>query len=192
MDERTYHGAIKPEELGYSLMQQFNAGQTRAQWYRTPDNHVVVQIASRDGDAAVTVTLRRVEDGVNVAVAAGQPWHAAASLAQAGARALVNPLSLLLDLGAITQDLGELNLPNQVWAAVENYCRSVGAGLGGSPEKTVVVCEYCGTGNPVGSGTCAGCGAPLGARQPKVCPKCGQYNPVNARFCGRCGTAFVG
>lgn len=192
MNERTYHGAIAPRDLAQALVLKFNRANLRAQLLGSQNEQVLVQIASRDGDAALTVTLRPVADGVNVALGQAEWWGTAASLAQTGASALFNPWSLLGRISDIVEDLGELQLPNQVWQAVEEYCRGTGAALGGSVDKLSIECAYCGVANPPGGGTCNACGAPMRNLQPRACPKCGQYAQASARFCGRCGTAFLG
>ncbi|MBC7251373.1 MAG: zinc ribbon domain-containing protein [Anaerolineae bacterium] len=96
-----------------------------------------------------------------------------------------------MELDDIARNVSKLNLPQEVWKVVEEYMRSVGAGLGMAPGKMLVTCRYCGVGNPVGQGQCSACGAPLADVQPITCPRCGQLLPRHTRFCTRCGTRIA-
>ncbi len=194
MEERTYHGDLEPNEIASALMAQFNQGGTVAQRF-IQGERVIVQIGSRDrggrAENALTVSLAKTPDGVNVAVGQQRWVDAAADLAQAGLGALFNPLSLLSRLDDIVQDAGSFALPTQVWQAVEDYCKSVGAGLGGSLQQTAITCPYCNVATPAGSSTCPSCGAPLGNMQPIYCHVCGLAAPYNAKTCKRCGTRLT-
>jgi len=189
MEQRTYHGDLGPDEIANALLAQFNQGTFAAQRISQGDR-ALVQVGTRDRrnrvENALTVTISKTPDGVNVAVGDQQLLDAAADLAQAGLGALFNPLSLLGNLGEIASDVSSFSLTQQVWETVDKYCKSVGAGLGGAPEKTTIGCPYCGVANPPGSPTCLGCGAPLGDAQPIYCPQCGQVAP-HGKFCSRCG-----
>ena len=194
MEQRTYHGDLKPDELANLLMAQFNQGNLAAQRYNQGDR-VTVQVGTRDNrgriENALAVTINGTSDGVNVSVGEQQWLGAAADLAQAGLGALFNPLSLLGNLGEIVSDVSSFSLPQQIWQTVDKYSRSVGAGLGGDPAKMAVACSYCGAANKPGAPTCIGCGAPLGEAQPVYCPQCGQVAPHNAQFCKRCGAKLI-
>ena len=191
MEQRTYHGTLDPEQVADALIARFNQGGTAAQRLGRGDS-VIVQIGTLDRyrrtENGLAVTITQTVDGVNVSV--GQPaWlDAAADLAQAGLGALLNPVSLLGKLDEVARDVSSFNLPQQVWATVEQHCRSVGAGLGGSPQTMMIACAYCGVANQPGAPSCMGCGAPLGEVQPVYCPKCGQVAPHGTKFCARCGT----
>jgi ribosomal protein L40E len=191
MDQRTYHGNLDPDELAGALLAQFNQGGTAAQQLARGER-TIVQIGTLDRhrriENALTVTISKTPDGVNVAVGEQQWLDAAADLAQAGLGALFNPLSLLGKLDEVARDVNSFGLPQQVWDTVERYCKNVGAGLGGSPQTTALVCAYCGAANQPGAPTCVSCGAPLGEVQPVYCPQCGQVAPHEAKFCKRCGT----
>ena len=190
MEQRTYHGDLSPDEIAHALLAQFNQGTFAVQQISQGDR-ALVQIGTRDRrnrvENALTVTIGKTPDGVNVAVGDQQLLDAAADLAQAGLGALFNPLSLLGNLGEIAGDVSSFSLPQQVWETVDKYCKSAGAGLGGSPEKMTIGCPYCGVANPPGAPTCSGCGAPLGSAQPIYCPQCGQVAPSGTQFCSRCG-----
>jgi hypothetical protein len=194
MEQRTYHGDLKPDELANLLMAQFNQGSFAARQYSQGDR-VTVQVGTRDHrgrvENALAVTISKTPDGVTVSVGEQQWLGAAADLAQAGLGALFNPLSLLGNLGEIVSDVSSFSLPQQIWQTVDKYSASVGAGLGGDPTRMTVECPYCGVANSPGAPTCTGCGAPLGGSQPVYCSQCGQVAPHDARFCERCGARLT-
>ncbi len=191
MDQRTYHGDLNPNELANALVAQFNQGSTIAQRF-VQGERVVVQIGSRDrrggAENALAVSISRTPDGINVGVGQQRQLDAATDLAQAGLGALLNPFSLISNLNEIVRDVSSFSLPEQVWKAIEAYCASVGAGLGGSLQQVVTACPYCQVANPPGAPTCSGCGAPLGKLQPIHCHVCGWTAPYDAKTCKRCGT----
>jgi hypothetical protein len=135
--------------------------------------HVLVQIASHDGDAAVTVTVRPVADGVNVAVGQAKWLGSAAALAQAGAGALFNPFSLL---GRISDIVENVNEPQPARAGPAGHRRAHLLGR----RRAGRVARQDDAHLPVLRRATARdrrvrrCGAPLGAHQPRACPKCGQ------------------
>ena len=191
MDQRTYHGPISGDELANVLVASFDQGHLRAQRVGRGER-VLVQVATREwqgsgGQAALTVTIARVADGVMVSLGQHEWLGAAADLVQAGVMALFNPMSLIYRIGDIAQDVSAFSLPTQVWTVVDKYCRDVGAALTLSERLRSVVCDYCGVANNVGSGTCSACGAPLGAAQPRGCPQCGNVLRNSSKFCDNCG-----
>jgi len=194
MDQRTYHGDIDSDELANALLAQFNQGSTAAQRLGRGDR-AIVQIGTLDRhrriENALTVTISKTADGVNVSLGQQQWLDAAADLAQAGLGALFNPLSLLGKLDEVARDVSSFGLPQQIWATVEQYCGSVGAGLGGSPQTMMIACAYCGVANQPSAPSCVGCGAPLGEVQPIFCQKCGQVAPHGTKFCARCGAKLA-
>jgi DNA-directed RNA polymerase subunit RPC12/RpoP len=192
MEQRTYRGDIDPEQFADALVAQFDGGDLKAQKVGR-ENHVLVQIASRDWalggpQTALTVGLARVEGGVEVSLGQQRWLGAVADLAQTGLMALINPLSLLHRIDDIARSVSGLTLPQRVWEAVEHYCQSVGASLGLTAEMTMIACPYCGVGNQIGAPKCSACGAPLGEEQPVSCPRCGLLMEPGAHFCSRCGT----
>jgi predicted RNA-binding Zn-ribbon protein involved in translation (DUF1610 family) len=195
MDQRAYHGDIGLEELADLLVSTFDQGNLRAQRVGT-STRAMVQIATREwrgrgGQAALTVTISRLPDGVMVALGQHEWLGAAASLVQTGLMGLLNPVSLITRLEDIAQDVNSFSLPTQVWDVVDKYCRSVGASLAMSERLRSVVCPYCGVGNTVGQGSCSACGAPLGDSQPRTCPRCGNVMAHRSRFCDVCGATLA-
>ena len=191
MDQRTYHGDINNDELARALVSQFDRGNLRAQQLGAGER-IMVQIATRDwrgsgGQTALSVTIAKVEDGVTVALGQHDWLGAAASIAQTGWLAFLNPLSLLDRLDDIAQDVSSFSLPTQVWDTVEKYCRSVGASKAISERLRAIACPYCGVSAKVGQGQCSACGAPLGDIQPRACSQCGNVMRSNAKFCDICG-----
>ena len=196
MDQKTYHGEIDPQELGDVLVSHFDQGDLTARKTGRPDR-VVVQISTSghrhwdDPHTSLAVTIAKAEDGVTVTVGEQQVLGVAADLVKTGIGALLNPMSLLGEIDDIARNVSKLNLPDQVWKVVEEYCRSVGAGLGLAPDKVLVTCPFCGAGNPIGVGKCPHCGGSLADVQPVTCPRCGQILEPDARFCTRCRTRIT-
>jgi len=194
MEQRTYHGDLNPEDIAKALVAQFNQGSTVAHQF-SQGERVVVQIGSRDRrqgvENALTVSLSKTRDGVNVGVGEQRWLDAATDLAQAGLGALFNPVSLISNLGEIVRDVSSFSLPEQVWKTIESYCDSVGAGLGGSLEQSNITCGYCGVLNEPGAPRCIACGAPMGNLQPIHCHVCGLSAPYNAKTCKRCGAKLA-
>lgn len=192
MERRTYHGPLTARGLAGALTTRFGVGHLIAQ-ANGQDDHMIVQIASREMDrmgqvrAALTVDIIQQGDAVEVSLGEHQWLGPAADLLQAGALAVFRPFSLLAHASSIADDVQNLQLPSQVWEAVEHYVESVGAKLGLSEQETMVACPFCGVGNPVGVGQCSACGGSLAGVQPKSCPKCGKLSPASAAFCARCG-----
>jgi hypothetical protein len=192
MERRTYHGPVTARGLAGALVTRFNVGHLIAR-ASGEDDHMIVQIASREMDrlgqvrAAMTMNIIQQGDAVEVSLGEHQWLGPAADILQAGALALFSPLSLLAHASSIADDVQTLQLPTQVWEAVDHYVESVGARLGLSQQETMVACPYCGVGNPVGVGQCSACGGSLAGVQPKSCPQCGKLAPASAAFCARCG-----
>jgi predicted RNA-binding Zn-ribbon protein involved in translation (DUF1610 family) len=194
VDQRTYHGNIDPDELANALVVAFDQGNLRAQMVGS-DERVMVQVATREwsgtgGQAALTVTISKVVDGVTVSLGQHEWLGAAASMVQTGLMALLNPVSLISRIDDIAQDVTSFSLPSQIWAAVDHYCRSVGAAMMISEKLRSVVCPYCGVANSAGQGSCSACGAPLGSVQPRACPRCGNVMNNSSRFCDNCGATM--
>jgi len=192
MERRTYRGEIDPQGLADALVTHFDGGDLMAQKVGR-DNHVLVQIASSDWgwggpQTALTVGIARGEGQIEVTLGQQRWLGAVADLVQTGLLALINPLSIVTRIDDVARNISELTLPQQVWEAVDHYCESVGASLGLATQETLVICPYCGVGNPIGAPKCSACGAGLGDAQPVSCPKCGFLLPRTAGFCSRCGT----
>ena len=195
METRTYHGGATARGMAGALVTRFNVGHLIAQ-ASGDDSHMIVQIASREIDrfgqvrAALTLNIIQQGDAVEVSLGQHQWLGPAADILQAGALAVFSPLSLLAHASAIADDVQSLQLPTQVWEAVDAYVQSVGAQLGLTKQETMVACPFCGVGNPVGVGQCSACGGSLAGVQPIACPKCGKVSVAGAAFCSRCGASL--
>jgi hypothetical protein len=141
--------------------------------------------------AALTVNIVQHDDAIEVSLGEHQWLGPAADLLQAGMRGWFRPFALLGEVAAIADDINTLQLPAQVWEAVEHYVESVGARLGLAEEERLVACPFCGVGNPIGEGQCSACAGSLASAQPTTCPRCGKLLPPIAQFCSRCGTKLV-
>lgn len=187
MEQRTYHGKVTPRDIADVLVSRFTSDDLSA-ITTGDDEKIIVNISSagyRGGRTALAVGLGPVSDGVMVTVGDHNLLGVAADLVQTGLGALRNPLVLIGEIDDVARNVEKLNLPAQVWEAVDHYCQSVGAGL--TPDPTTVTCPYCGVLSPIGAGSCASCGAPLGRSQPITCPECGKLLPADLQYCTRCG-----
>lgn len=191
MEPRIFHGELTPDSLAEAILSQFNRNNLRTQKFGSGDQ-VIVQIASREwpaagGQTALSVTLRKVEDGVAVQMGK-QAWlGVVASLGKTAMQAWRNPWRLLDRLDDIAQDFEYIQLSNQVWTVLEANARAVGATFELSERLRRVVCVYCLVANPVGEPACIACGAPLGLAQPATCPNCGFVVKKSETTCPNCG-----
>jgi len=190
METKTFHGEIKPEDIGHALVAEFDHGNLQAQMFGNPAR-VVVQIASRTyrssgGQTGVTVTLEKVEDGVLVQLGDQQILGVAADLGATALFALRNPVNLIFRLDGLAQDITALQLSDTIWQTIQRAVNAAGAGMQISDRLRRLECSYCGAAVPVGEPTCPMCGAPLGAIQPKACPHCGFIPPTGATVCPNC------
>lgn len=171
-------------------MAEFNRGNLQAQVVGTKDN-MAVQIATRmgsmsGGQTAMTISIQSVEDGIMVEEGQ-QAWlGVAASLGQTAFSALRNPFSLLSRLDDLAQDIESIQLSDRVWKVIDQAVVTLGASLALSERLTRIACEYCGTANPVGTGNCIACGAPMGETQPSTCPNCGFVVSAEETICPNC------
>lgn len=190
MEQRIFHGTIKPYDLARALVAELNRGELRAQQIGDSQESAV-QVASRDrpssgGKTALTITLRQVEDGVAVQIGQ-QAWYGvAASLGQTLLQAALNPWNLIHRLDDIAQDVENLQLAERAWKIIETTARSQGATFELSERLRRLVCEYCHAANPVGEATCLACGAPLGKAQPRTCRNCGFVVRPSETICPNC------
>ncbi len=193
--QRTFHGPIKPDDLGRALIAEFDQGNLTAKQIGRGD-HRVVQIASRviptsGGRTAITVHLSKIEDGVLVSIGQ-QAWMGIiASLGITTLTALRNPLSLIGRLDDLAQDITSLQLTERVWETLERTADNLGASYEISERLRRLVCAYCSTANPVGEPHCVACGAPLGHAQPKTCHECGFVVEAGTITCPQCGSPIV-
>jgi hypothetical protein len=189
-DSRIFHGEIRPRDFARALIGEFSRGAWVAQSFGN-EGEMVVQIASREippagGRTALSITLRKVEDGVAVQIGK-QAWlGVAASLGQTVLETLHNPWRLLGRLDDLAQDVENLQLTEKVWMVIENTARLQGATLELSERLRRLICEYCQAANPVGEASCLACGAPLGRVQPRTCPNCGYVVRIDETVCPNC------
>ncbi len=191
MTPRIYYGNLQPAQIAQDLEAAFQRGNYIVQRFGNPDQ-MAVQIATRrdrqaGGQTALTVTIEKVKDGVSILVG-NQNWLGlAASLGMTALSALRNPLRLLGRLDDIAQDLESAQLEDSVWQVINATARQSGAGHALSDRLRQMICPFCRSGNAVGSGRCAACGAPLGEEQPRPCPKCGFVSKPHELRCQNCG-----
>lgn len=191
MDQRIFHGNLQPADIAQSLLAEFNRGNLRAQILGQSDN-LAVQIGTQPnvasgGRTALTVTIQKAPDGVLIQLGQQEWLGTAASLGWTTMAALMNPWNLLNRLDDIAQDVENLQLSEHVWQVIDQAARAAGASHQLSERLSRLACEYCGTANPVGEGSCIACGAPLGKSQPGTCPNCGFVVKSNEVKCPNCG-----
>lgn len=194
MEQRIFHGKIRPRDLAQALVAEFNRGNLYARQFGN-DQETVVQIATHPsagsgGQTGLTVTLRAVPDGVAIQVGKQSWLGIAASLGQSAFWALRSPWNLLGRLDDIAQDVESLQIPEKVWEIVDRTARSLGANYELSERLRRLVCEYCLAANPVGEATCLACGAPLGRAQPRTCRSCGYVVRTHETTCPNCKRAL--
>lgn len=188
MEQKTYHGSITPRQVAEALVARFS-GDDMTVAVSGDDDKMMLNISStgwRGGRTALAVGLSPVRGGVMVTVGEHNLLGVAADLLQTGLGALRNPLTIIGEIDDVARNVEHLNLPAQVWEAVDLLARSLGAGM--TPAPTSVTCPYCGVLNPIGAGQCESCGAPLGRYQPVACSQCGLVLPADIKYCTRCGS----
>lgn len=190
MEQRVYHGTITPTDLARSLLAEFGGGDYRVRRVGDPE-HLVIQIHTPDipnsgGQTSITIQLLVAEDGVLVRLGQ-QAWlGVAASLGVTALSALRNPLSLAGRLDDLAQDITSLQLRERIWRTLDETANTLGASLELSEAFRRITCPYCRSANPIGSGSCRACGAPLGEEQPLACPNCGFVSPAGSSQCPEC------
>jgi hypothetical protein len=195
MEQRIYHGTITPNMIASDLMAHFNRGNYQVQQV-VSGSELAVQIATNvrpvsGGETALSVSIRPVEDGICVQVG-NQAWYGvAASIGMTALSALRNPWSLLGRLDDIAQDIEHLQLVEDVWNVIDGTARAAGTGFELSERLKRIVCDFCGTANPVGASSCVACGAPLGSAQPNTCQNCGFVVHQNEGICPNCGKPLI-
>jgi len=196
MEQRIYHGNMTPTDLAEALLAYFNHGNLRTQTVGNRDE-MSVQIAPRPGAAsggetAVTVQLKKVEDGIAVSVSE-QAWlGVAASMGQTVIATLMNPWNLLGRLDDLAQDVENLQINEKVWQVIGSVAQSHRSSTQISERLQRLECLYCGTANPVGEASCIACGAPLGSIQPRTCALCGFVVLRGEKNCPSCGKPIPG
>jgi len=190
VERRILHGHLAPLDIAHALLAEFDRGALRAQ-ILGGENDLIVQIGTRPGAScggptALTVMLQKTADGVLVRLGQQEWLGTAASLGQTILAALLNPRHLLHRLDDLAQDLENLQLSQRIWQVIEQVAQAHGATQELSERLRRVLCEYCGTANPVGEGACLACGAPLGRLQPDTCPRCGFVIKPGELECPNC------
>jgi hypothetical protein len=150
VEQRAYHGELDPERLAQTLVMQFDEGETRARWMRQGGKRAVVQIQSRrvefgDPTTGVSILVAPTQTGLTVSVSRQRILGVAADMAKTGVQAWLNPMRLLGELDDIARNVRWLGLRSEIWDAVDDYCRTHGAGRGNAGMLTHVTCPYCGT-----------------------------------------------
>jgi hypothetical protein len=190
MERRVFHGDLTPRNIAQALAGAFQRGNLRTQLLGENDD-LIVQISSRPGatsggQTAVTIHLKKVEDGVLVEIGEQSWLGVAASLGTTAISTLFNPWNLINRLDDIAQDIENIQLNEKIWHSINETVRTAGASMQLSERLQRLTCDYCGTANPVGEGNCIMCGAPLGKDQPRTCAKCGFVVLRNERICPSC------
>lgn len=192
MERRIFHGDITPDEVAQALTAFFHRNNLITQAFRG-DKRITVQIASRPGapsggQTSIAVILEQVEDGLAVQVGEQAWFGVAASLGATILSAWRNPFNLITRLDDIAQDIESIQIDDQIWKVIENVATLKGATFELSERLRRMMCEYCGTANPVGEPSCIACGAPLGKVQPATCPQCGFVLKDNELICPNCSS----
>lgn len=190
MKTKIYHGEITPLDFARALIGEFNQGNLRAQQIGK-NNEIVVQIGTREmrrsgGNTALTVTLKKVEDGVAIQVGEQSWLGIAASLGTTALAALRHPFHLMGRLDDVAQDIESLQIDERVWKVIEQTASIKGASFELSVRLKRMTCTYCKTANPVGEPSCVACGAPLGDSQPDTCRHCGFVVHKEENICPHC------
>jgi hypothetical protein len=192
MDQKFFHGTIRPHEFARSLAGHFNRGNLHVQIVGD-DNRCIVQIgtyaaARSGGQTALSVIFQRVVDGVSVQVGKQNWVGVAASLGISALSVIRNPFNLIGRLDDIAQDIEYLQLTEEVWRTIESIANSAASSTQLSERLRRIVCVYCHTANPTGEPSCIACGAPLGTVQPRTCRRCGFVILASDRNCPNCKT----
>lgn len=191
MQPRIYHGSLQPAQIAQALVSEFSRGSLRVQQFSQGDQ-LIVQIATQrapasGGPTALSVHIRKVEDGVQVQMGKQNWLGVAASLGQTALGLWRSPWALLGRLDDLAQDIENLQLSEDVWRVIDGAARGLGASLELSERLRRLECAYCGTANPVGEPSCVACGAPLGRSQPRACNRCGFVIKAGEVRCPNCG-----
>ncbi len=192
METKIFHGNIQPIDIARDITAYFHRGNYQVQQLGS-GNQVAVQIATSPyarsgGNAALTVSIHRVTDGISVQIGSLAWFGVAASLGMTALSALRNPFSLLSRIDDVAQDVESLQLAEQVWKVIEQSSRQHSVGYALSERLRRSVCPYCHTANEIAAGRCTACGAPLGDIQPQTCLNCGFVVRMNEAYCPNCKT----
>lgn len=194
MDERVYHGSIRPEDLAQALLDEWDRDDTVAQAFGE-QGQVIVQIGQRraglfsdEPRQALTVAIEPTSDGVHVMMGQ-QQWLKDGGVQFIGGGLIgFFPFFFAFPLGQLFGGQDEIDgrLPGRIWQSIERYAAQAGAATGKTQRLPTVACPECGVTNPQGAEQCSACGTNLSAVP--TCPNCGYTNPTGANYCNRCGT----
>jgi RNA polymerase subunit RPABC4/transcription elongation factor Spt4 len=115
----------------------------------------------------------------------------AASIGQTAFSALRNPFSLLSRLDDLAQDIESIQLSDKAWSVIDRAVTALGASYSLSQRLTRIACEFCGTANPLGTGNCVACGAPMGDAHPTTCSNCGFAITLEEEICPNCNKKLL-
>jgi hypothetical protein len=109
MDQRIFHGDLRPNDVAQALEAEFNHGNLNAQILGEGE-HLIVQIVTRPGatsggHTAIAVTIQDSTAGVLVQLGSLDWLGTAASLGWTAVESLVHPWYLLTRLVDIGQDV---------------------------------------------------------------------------------------
>jgi hypothetical protein len=192
MDTKIYYGEVKAKDMAKALVGRFNHGNLMAQMTQSGKQYVV-QIASRrdarsGGKTALGLTIQQMDEGIAIKLGKQDWLGIAASLGASLLAARRSPFALIGRLDDIAEDIGNLNLDDEVWAVIDEVAETMGASQQLSERFRRTGCQYCNTANPVGQPRCIACGAPLGDVQPRLCENCGYVAAEGDTECSNCGS----
>lgn len=190
MDQKTYHGNIRPIDFARILAGHFNRGNLRVQLLGD-QNRSIVQIATHQmarsgGQTALSIILQKMEDGVTIQIGKQNWVGIAASLGMSALAVIRNPFNLIGRLDDIAQDIEYLQLTEEVWRVIESTAQSARVSTEISERLRRIACDFCNTANPTGESNCVACGAPLGSVQPRTCRRCGFVVRKDDKICPNC------
>ena len=194
MDQKFFHGNLRPYEFARTLAGHFNRGNLRVQIVGD-DNRSILQIATHSaarsgGQTALSVIFQRVPDGVSVQVGKQNWVGVAASLGISALAVIRNPFNLIGRLDDIAQDIEYLQLTEEAWRVIDSTAALANSTTQLSERLRRIDCSYCHTANPIGEPRCIACGAPLGAIQPRTCRRCGFVVIIGEKTCPNCRSAL--
>jgi hypothetical protein len=190
METKIFHGYIQPIDIARDIAAHFNRGNFQVQQLGS-GSQIAVQIATSPyarsgGQAALTVSIHKVPDGISVQIGSLTWFGVAASLGMTALSALRNPFSLISRIDDVAQDVESLQLEEETWKVIALSAKQHSVGYALSDRLRRSVCPYCNTANEVAAGRCIACGAPLGDIQPRTCLNCGFIVRINEISCPNC------
>ncbi|HZG69193.1 MAG TPA: zinc ribbon domain-containing protein [Herpetosiphonaceae bacterium] len=195
MEQRVFHGRMRPEDLAQALLDEWDRDDTIAQAFSEP-GRALVQIGQREGGwfgdephQAITLDIEALDDGLQVTMGQ-QQWIKDGMQIFAGGLIGFFPFFFTFPLGGLFGG-GDIDqsLPGRIWQTVERYAGNTGAATGKTQRLSTMPCPECGVANPQNAERCSACGASL--MPSPACPNCAHVNPPGARFCNRCGAALL-